>query len=64
MAVPVKTGATLAEVRQSAANAFLAGSKRGTYIQAGAYTTREDAERATQVLRDRRLDARVVYRPN
>lgn len=63
VAVPVKTGATLAEVRRAAANAFLAGSKRGTYIQAGAYNSREDAERATQVLRDRRLDARVVYRP-
>lgn len=63
VAVPVKTGATLAEVRQAGANAFLAGSKRGTYIQAGAYTSREDAERATQILRDRRLDARVVYRP-
>lgn len=64
VAVPVKTGATLAEVRQAAVNAFLAGSKRGTYIQAGAYGSREDAERATRILRDSRLDARVVYRPN
>ncbi len=64
VAVPVKTGATLVEVRQTSANAFLAGSKRGTYIQAGAFTNREDAERATRILRDRRLDARVVYRPN
>ncbi len=64
VAVPVKTGGTLSEVRKTAANAFLAGSKRGTYIQAGAYNSREDAERATQILRDRRLDARVVYRPN
>jgi len=63
VAVPVKTGATLSEVRQAASNAFLAGSKRGTYIQAGAYNSREDAERATQRLRDRRLDARVIYRP-
>ncbi len=64
VAVPVKTGGTLSEVRRAAANAFLAGSKRGTYIQAGAYNSREDAERATRILRDRRLDARVVYRPN
>jgi len=63
VAIPVKTGATLSEVRRAASNAFLAGSKRGTYIQAGAYNSREDAERATQRLRDRRLDARVIYRP-
>lgn len=64
VAVPVKTGGSLAEVRRVLSDAFLAGSKRGTYIQAGAYASREDAEQATQVLRSRRIDARVVYRPN
>ena len=64
VAVPVKTGGSLAEVRQFSSGAFLAGSKRGTYIQAGAYSSREDAEQATQTLRNRRIDARVVYRPN
>ncbi|NJN30816.1 MAG: hypothetical protein HC824_10640 [Synechococcales cyanobacterium RM1_1_8] len=63
VAVPIKTGATLGEVRQVLADAFLAGSKRGLYIQAGAYGSRGDAEQVTQLLRDRRIDARVVYRP-
>ena len=61
--VPDRTGANLAKVQRFSNRAFLAGSRRGPFIHAGAYARREDAEALSRQLRSQGLDSRVVYRP-
>jgi peptidoglycan hydrolase-like protein with peptidoglycan-binding domain len=63
VAVPDRNSDTLITVRQFNPNAFLAGSRRGSYIYAGGFVRREDAESFSRSLRQQGLDARVVYRP-
>jgi len=63
--VPVRNGNTLREVRAVVgfANADLAESGRGRYVNAGAFGDRNSAESLSFQLRSRGLDARVAYRP-
>jgi peptidoglycan hydrolase-like protein with peptidoglycan-binding domain len=63
--VPVRNDDTLREVRAVVgfANADLAESGRGRYVNAGAFRDRDSAESLSFRLRSRGLDARVAYRP-
>ncbi|MBD2741715.1 peptidoglycan-binding protein [Coleofasciculus sp. FACHB-1120] len=55
---------TLNKVLRYVPNADLGPkSKRGSYVNAGAFSTRHLAESRSELLRSRGLDARVVYRP-
>ncbi len=60
-AVPVRSIATLAQVRQLVPSAFVAKSSRGDYVYAGGYTNRDTAESLKHFLRSQGLDARVLY---
>jgi len=60
-AVPVRSIATLAQVRQLIPSAFMAKSSRGDYVYAGGYTNRDTAESLKYFLRSQGLDARVLY---
>jgi hypothetical protein len=51
----------LARVRQYIPSAFIANSGRGTYIHAGAYQNRDEAESVSRYLRSQGLDSRVLY---
>ncbi|AFY68253.1 hypothetical protein [Geitlerinema sp. PCC 7407] len=53
--------ATLAAVRRCVPDAFRTSAKMGTYVNAGAFERRSDAEDLAELLRLRGLDARVVY---
>ncbi|MFE1748415.1 peptidoglycan-binding protein [Coleofasciculus sp. H7-2] len=56
--------ATLNKVLRYVPNADLGPkSKRGSYVNAGAFSNRHLAESRSELLRSRGLDARVVYRP-
>jgi peptidoglycan hydrolase-like protein with peptidoglycan-binding domain len=56
--------ATLNKVLRYVPNADLGPkSKRGSYVNAGAFSNRQLAESRSELLRSRGLDARVVYRP-
>jgi peptidoglycan hydrolase-like protein with peptidoglycan-binding domain len=57
--VPIQNNDTLPKVRESVPQAVAAQSRRGDYVNAGAFRDRSDAERLTRILRDRGLDARV-----
>jgi hypothetical protein len=63
VAIPESNNTVLADVRQFLPNAFLAGSRRGPYVYAGAFLRRDQAEQIAQQLRTQGLDARVVFRP-
>ncbi|MEP0854732.1 peptidoglycan-binding protein [Trichocoleus sp. DQ-U1] len=55
---------TLNKVLRYVPNADLGPkSKRGSYVNAGAFSNRQLAESRSELLRSRGLDARVVYRP-
>lgn len=55
---------TLNKVLRYVPNADLGPkSKRGSYVNAGAFSNRHLAESRSELLRSRGLDARVVYRP-
>jgi cell division protein FtsN len=59
--VPARRDNTLNVVRQCVPDAFLADSRLGAYVQAGAFPTRSSAESLSRVLRSQGLDARVAY---
>ncbi|MUG97809.1 peptidoglycan-binding protein [Scytonema sp. UIC 10036] len=59
--VPIRSYDTLSRVRQYVPSAFQADSRLGTYVNAGQYNTRAEAERQSDYLRERGLDARVEY---
>ncbi len=60
--VPKQDSRTLFRVRQIAPRAFEARSKLGDYVLAGAYPNQNRAEKQSNLLRSRGLDARVAYR--
>ncbi len=60
--VPKQNSSTLYRVRQIAPSAFEARSKLGDYVLAGAYPNQNRAEKQSNLLRSRGLDARVAYR--
>ncbi len=60
-AVPVRSVATLAQVRQLIPSVFVAKSSRGDYVYAGGYANRDAAESLKHFLRSQGLDARVLY---
>jgi hypothetical protein len=59
--VPDKSDKMLNLVRSYIADAFLAQHRLGTYIYAGGFSKREQAECLSHLLRSQGLDARVVY---
>lgn len=61
--VVVPGNSALARVQAIRPGAYTARSDRGTYIFAGSFTQRSEADRVSRQLRDRGLDARVAYRP-
>ncbi|TYQ26806.1 hypothetical protein PseudUWO311_10455 [Pseudanabaena sp. UWO311] len=60
-AVPMRSLATLDQVRQYIPSAFVAKSGRGDYIYAGGFPNRDAAESLKHFLRSQGLDARVLY---
>ena len=60
-AIPMRSLATLDQVRQFIPSAFVTKSGRGEYIYAGGYTNRDAAESLKHFLRSQGLDARVLY---
>jgi hypothetical protein len=60
-AVPIRSMATLDQVRQFIPSAFVSKSGRGDYIYAGGYPNRDAAESLKHFLRSQGLDARVLY---
>ncbi|MGA1263562.1 MAG: peptidoglycan-binding protein [Prochlorothrix sp.] len=63
VAIPHRTQEDLVTALRFSPGAFVAGSQRGTYINAGSYSSRAEAETLTQALRQQGLDARVIFRP-
>jgi len=61
--VPGNAPTLLARVRGLRPDASLDRSNRGSYIRAGSFTRRSEAERVSRQLRQSGLDARVAYRP-
>ncbi len=59
--VPGKSDKLLNTVRNYIANAFMAHHRLGTYVYAGGFSQRQDAECVSLFLRSHGLDARVVY---
>jgi peptidoglycan hydrolase-like protein with peptidoglycan-binding domain len=59
--VPIYNNDTLNIVRQYVPNAFAAESRLGNYVNAGAFSSRTQAEQRSRELRSRGLDARVDY---
>ncbi len=59
--IPGDSEKLLTTVKSYIADAFLAKDKRGTYIHAGGFKNRQEAECASNFLRSYSLDARVVY---
>ncbi len=60
--VPKQDYNTLFKVRQVVPSAFEARSKLGDYVLAGAFPNQNRAEKQSDLLRSRGLDARVAYR--
>lgn len=61
--IPGDDPSNLATARQVQAAATVQSSRRGSFINAGGYEDRERAEAVVDQLRNRRLSARVEYRP-
>ncbi|MEB3180592.1 MAG: peptidoglycan-binding protein [Nostocaceae cyanobacterium] len=59
--VPVRNANTLYEVRRFVPDAFESESRLGSYVNAGAFRERANAENRSAVLRRNGLDARVHY---
>jgi peptidoglycan hydrolase-like protein with peptidoglycan-binding domain len=59
--VPSQNANTLSAVRRFVPDAFLADSRLGPYVQAGAFPSRAGAESLSKALQARGLAARVVY---
>ncbi|MGV0025863.1 peptidoglycan-binding domain-containing protein [Phormidesmis priestleyi] len=60
--IPKQSGATLAQVRRYFPTAVERQSRLGDYVEAGRYPNVERADRQSNLLRARGLDARVAYR--
>ncbi|NES86609.1 MAG: peptidoglycan-binding protein [Moorea sp. SIO2B7] len=60
--IPARGNSTLIKVQKYVSNAFLADSRLGTYVHAGAFPDRQAAESHSFLLRSKGLDARVLYR--
>ncbi|WP_353258086.1 peptidoglycan-binding domain-containing protein [Prochlorothrix hollandica] len=63
VAIPHRTNDDLMMAMRFSPGAFVAGSQRGAYINAGSYASRAEADTLTQALRQQGLDARVIFRP-
>jgi cell division septation protein DedD len=63
VAIPARRDGLLEQVQDSIPTAFLTNSRRGQYIQVGAFPRRSLAEELSGDLRDQGFDARVVYFP-
>ncbi len=61
VAIPGSREHLLDRVQDSVPQAFITDSRRGRYIQAGAFSSRSDAEALSCQLRHQGFDARVVY---
>jgi peptidoglycan hydrolase-like protein with peptidoglycan-binding domain len=61
--VPIRGDDTLSAVQRYIPRATPRNSKRGEYVDAGAFNNRNEAESRSYDLRSRGFDARVVYRP-
>lgn len=61
VAIPVQGNDTLNRVRQFVPQARQDRSRKGDFVNAGAFRDRSDAEKLTRKLRDRGFDARVEY---
>lgn len=61
--VPGRSRENLARVRRCIPDAFIAQSRLGSYIHAGAFLDRSAAETVSWLMRSQGLDARVVYFP-
>ncbi|NRB09553.1 MAG: peptidoglycan-binding protein [Richelia sp.] len=59
--VPLRDDETLTKVRQLLPQAFQAESRLGTYVNAGNFSVRSDAEKVTRMLRSEGFDARVEF---
>lgn len=59
--IPLRDEDILPQVQQFVPNATIRNSHRGFYVDAGAYSSRNNAESLSSALRARGLDARVVY---
>lgn len=59
--IPTPDRAALAKVQTVFPTAVARTDRRGNYVQAGAFATPEEADRRTQLLRSRGLDARVIF---
>ncbi|MEA5574139.1 peptidoglycan-binding protein [Calothrix sp. UHCC 0171] len=59
--VPIFANDTLNRIRQFIPQAIAEKSRKGDYVNAGAFVERSDAERLSNQLRDRGFDARVEY---
>lgn len=63
VAIPETAPEILMQVQQYVPSAFLTNSPLGMYIQAASFPRRLPAEGLSLQLRQRYLDARVIYRP-
>jgi cell division protein FtsN len=63
VAIPARRDDLLYQVQEIVPTAFLTDSRRGTYVQAGAFPMRSQAQALSRELRDQGFDARVVYLP-
>ncbi|HAG85695.1 MAG TPA: hypothetical protein DCL61_32300 [Cyanobacteria bacterium UBA12227] len=59
--VPVRSGNTLTQVQQYVPTAISDDSRRGRFVNAGAFPNRASAESVSYLLRSHGLDARVAY---
>lgn len=63
VAIPGRDAVLLRQVQRYFPNAFVASSRRGAFIQAGAFQQRSFAETRSSYLRNQGFDARVAYKP-
>ncbi|MEB3211918.1 MAG: SPOR domain-containing protein [Leptolyngbyaceae bacterium] len=61
VAIPGSREDRLEQLQELVPTAFLTDSRRGRYIQAGAFSSRSNAEALSSFLRHQGFDARVVY---
>ncbi|HBB34392.1 MAG TPA: hypothetical protein DDZ80_18605 [Cyanobacteria bacterium UBA8803] len=59
--VPMRSGNTLTQVQKYVPDAVPQNSRRGRFVNAGAFSNRESAESESYRLRSHGLDARVAY---
>ncbi|MGA1356350.1 MAG: hypothetical protein ACO35Q_06685, partial [Prochlorothrix sp.] len=61
VAIPGDNAETLAQVRTCVSDALILKTRRGNYIQVGAFSDRAVAQYLDRVLRSAGLDSRVIY---